>query len=61
MEWIKGIRQLRAARDTFEQLVYEINHGDCANQDDIPNQIAKVQSALEIAKKHFSEETNAKP
>ena len=60
MEWIKGIKQLRAARDKFEQLVHEINHG-CANQDDIPNQIAIVQSALEIAKRHFSEETNAKP
>ena len=59
--WIKGIKQLRAARDMFEQLVHEINHGDCANQDDIPNRIATIQNALEDAKSHFSEATNAKP
>lgn len=59
MEWIKGIRQLRAAKDIFEQLVFEINHGNCPNQDDIPNRIATIQSALEDAKDYFLEE--AKP
>ena len=60
MEWIKGISHLRAAKGLFEQLVFEISHGNCPNQDDIPNRIATIQNALEIAKKHFSEETNAK-
>lgn len=55
MEWIKGIRQLCAARDIFEQLVHEINHGDCNDQNEIPNRIATIQNALEEAKKYFLE------
>ena len=56
MEWIKGIRELRSAKDILQGMIDEINQGTFSSPDKIPNQIATVQSVLGNAKMYFTGE-----
>lgn len=57
MEWIKGIKQLHTAKNILEGIEDEIVAGSIGSAEEIQKRIGYVQSALEVAKNHFTEES----
>ena len=56
MEWIKGIKQLHAANQILEGIVFEITAGNIESTEEEQKRIKYVQSALEGANCYFSDE-----